>query len=61
MLKEVEQADADYLFAYLLYYASSSGNHKKNDFRIFQQLVFMSEFGNKSQSGADSKEDAIDI
>lgn len=45
MLKDVEQDDDDYLFAYLMYYACSSGGRSKRDFRLFQQLVFMSEFG----------------
>ena len=45
VLKDVEQQDDDYLFAYLMYYACSSGGRSKKDFRLFQQLVFMSEFG----------------
>ena len=63
VLKEVEQFDHDYLFAYLMYYACSSGGRRHTNFRLFQQLVFMSEFGNKTgvPGGDNSKDDAIDI
>ena len=45
-----------------MYYACSSGGRRHTNFRLFQQLVFMSEFGNKAQMpGVDDKEDAIDI
>ena len=57
MLRDVEQADHDYLFAYLMYYACSSGGRKKEQYRIFQQLVFMREFGVKNEHD----KDAIDV
>ena len=45
-----------------MYYACSSGGRRRTDFRLFQQLVFMSEFGVKAGSQAgDGHQDAIDI
>ena len=46
-----------------MYYACSSGGRRHTNFRLFQQLVFMSEFGNKAgmPGGENGKEDAIDI
>lgn len=39
------QDDDDYLFAYMMHYACTKDGKRRTDFRIFQQLVFMSEFG----------------
>ena len=69
VLKEVEQGDDDYLFAYLMYYACQTDKKKRRtkqkpvDFRLFQQLVFMSEFGKKAgtNAGEGGVEDAIDL
>ena len=45
-----------------MYYACSSGGRRRTDFRLFQQLVFMSEFGVKAGSQAgEGPQDAIDI
>ena len=40
-----------------MYYACSSGGRKKEQYRIFQQLVFMREFGDKNEHD----KDAIDV
>lgn len=61
VLREVEQQDHDYLFAYLMYYACSRGGGRRYDFRLFQQLVFTSEFGSKTSSAGGGHEDPIDI
>jgi len=50
VLKKPDPYDDDYLLAYLMYYACTSSGRRRYDFKIFQQLVFMCEFGKESDS-----------
>ena len=46
-----------------MYYACTGHGKKRYEFKIFQQLVFMSEFGKATdnQAQSDSGEDPIDL
>mmetsp|Transcript_8607 Transcript_8607/g.10635 ORF Transcript_8607/g.10635 Transcript_8607/m.10635 type:complete len:206 (-) Transcript_8607:186-803(-) len=61
VLKTVAQEDDDYLFAYMMHYACTKEGKRRMDFRIFQQLIFMIEFGKGAGSMATHDEDPIDI